>query len=152
MRTTQRIVLAASLLLTAACSQDSARVLGPGEPARSTWTRTYYFRGATYQGAHPFSAVPAAFSAGYVKVEMVPDNPLMGAYEMGRVDADGDLYGPFYKPADNSIRLTAVPTVSGCTFLGWIFGTSSSISTTQNPINMDSYKVYSQATGKFLCP
>ena len=151
MRMTQRIAVAAAALVAAACSQDSSRLLGPGTPVRSTWTRTYYVRGATYVGTHPFNAVPASYSAGYIKVELVPDDPAMGAYELGRVDADGDLWGPYDKPAGNSVRLTAVPTLSNCTFLGWIFGTSSSISSTQNPINMDTYKVYSEATGKFLC-
>ncbi|HSU12608.1 hypothetical protein [Longimicrobium sp.] len=150
MRISARILLAATALLAAACSNDTRQVLAPDAPARSTWTRTYYVTAMTYVGTHPFNAVPASYSAGYVKVELVPDNPAMGAYELGRVDASGDP-ASFYKPADNSVRLTAVSTLSNCSFWGWAFGTSTSTSTTATSINMDDYRPYYQVTGKFLC-
>lgn len=145
-----RYVLAMALAAAAACGSEGSPVATPGQPLQSTWTRTYYVTGQTLQGTR-FNLTPAAFSGGYIKVELVPDNTLMGAYELGTVPADGDAVS-FYKPANNSVRLTAIPTVSGCTFRGWVFPTSSSIATTANPINMDSYHTYYQVRGDFLCP
>lgn len=146
-----RCVLSLTLVLAAACGRDAASpVAAPDQPLRSTWTRTYYISGITYQGSR-FNIYPGSYVGGYIKVELVPDNTLMGAYELGRVDADGDAVS-FYKPADNSVRLTAVPTVAGCTFRGWKFPTSSSYATTANPINMDNYHPYYQVSGDFLCP
>lgn len=145
-----RCVLALAVLAAAACGREASPVAAPDEALRSTSTRTYYVTGQTWQGTR-FNLTPALFSGGYIKVELVPDNTQMGAYELGTVQADGDAVS-FYKPANNSIRLTAIPTGSGCTFRGWVFPTSSSIATTANPINMDNYHTYYQVRGDFLCP
>lgn len=145
-----RFVLAASLVLAAACGRDATTPLAtPGGPAASTWTRTYWISGLTLTGGR-FNWSPASFVGGYVKVELVSDNPLMLPYELGRVDADGDAVS-FYKPANNSVQLTAVPTVAGCSFHGWAFGTSTSTTTSQNPINMDNYHPWYQVRAEFRC-
>jgi hypothetical protein len=146
-----RCVLALALALTAACGREASPVAAPDQPSLSTWTRTYYISGMTYQGSR-FNIYPASYVGGYVKVELVPDNPLMGAYELGRVDADGDA-ASFYKPADNAVRLTAVPTVAGCTFRRWSFpGSGTSTTVSSNPVNMDNYHPFYQVQGEFLCP
>jgi hypothetical protein len=144
-----RCILAGSLAALAACGRDAGTpVAAPDEPLASTWTRTYEISSLTYTGTR-FNLTLSLINGGYIKVELVPDNPLMGAYELGRVESGGDVQS-FYKPADNSVRLTAVP-ASGCTFRGWVFPTSSSVATTANPINMDNYHTYYQVRGDFLC-
>ncbi|HST63242.1 MAG TPA: hypothetical protein VLK84_31315 [Longimicrobium sp.] len=147
-----RFVLAATLTLVAACGRDAATPLAaPDEASASSWTRSYWISGLTYTGSHLNWSL-ASFAGGYVKVELVPDYSSMGApYELGTVPADGDAMS-FYKPANNSLRLTAIPTVAGCTFHGWKFNLSStSIATQANPISMDSYRTYSQARAEFRC-
>jgi hypothetical protein len=151
MRTIHRAFAVVLTLAAAACGDHTQPAAAPAGPLKSEWTRTYLVSGRTYQGTKPFNMVPATFVGGYIKVEAVPDNPAMGAYELGIVYADWDPGSSFFKPANHSLRLTAIPTQANCTFRGWLFPTSSSIATTSNPVNMDNYRPQSEVRGDFLC-
>jgi hypothetical protein len=143
-----RCVLALAFVAVAACGREASPVAAPDQPLRSTWTRTYSVWGTTWQGT-ALNRTPALFSGGYVLVELVPDGGGPPT-ELGQVESGEDI-GSFYKPANYSIRLTAVPTGSGCTFRNWLFYPSS-VGTTDNPVNMDNWHSYSQVRGDFLCP
>lgn len=148
---TSRCILAVSLVLAAACGRDAASPVAPAAPAEplaSTWTRTYEVSALTYTGTG-LNRTLSLNSGGYVKVELVPDNSAMGAYELGTVESGGDV-GYFYKPANNSVRLTAIP-YSGCTFTRWRFPGAGSATATVNPINMDNYHSYYRVQGEFQC-
>ncbi|HEX6041864.1 hypothetical protein [Longimicrobium sp.] len=146
---TSRCIVPLVLAVLAACGRDVATpVAVPDAPLASTWTRTYQVSDLTYTGSG-LNLTLSLTSGGYVKVELVPDDPAMGAFEMGRVESGGDV-DSFYKPANNSVRITGVP-YAGCTFRRFVLGSSPSSTTTTNPINMDNYKVYYQVRGEFIC-
>jgi hypothetical protein len=149
MRIDSRLVSLSLVLLAAACSRDASPLAAPSEPRASTWTRTYTISAASVDAT---TLQPTSSSGGHVVVERVADATSV-ATQIGEVESNDDLYS-FFKPANYSLRLTAVPTGTGCTFRGWVLGTPTDFDangTDSNPINMDDLRPYSIVRAEFLC-
>ena len=151
MRIEPRLAFLSLVLLAAACGRDTSTLAAPSAPRASTWTRTYVVSAVTLDaGTHQ----PTSPSGGHVVVELVAD-ATSAATQIGQVESNDDLYS-FFKPANYRLRLTAVPTGSGCTFWHWVLGTATTppttITVTTNPVNMDDdFRPYSNARAEFLC-
>jgi hypothetical protein len=146
MRIDSRLASLALVLLAAACGRDASPLAAPAEPRASTWTRTYGVSAVTLDAG---TFQPTSPSGGHVVVELVVD-ATSATTQIGQVESNDGPYS-FFKPANYGLRLTAVPTGSGCTFRRWVLGTSPTLTVYSNPINMDDYRPYSIARAEFLC-
>src|ERR1044071_8980479 len=118
MRIDPRLVSLSFALLAAACSRDTSPLAAPSEPRASTWTRTYGVSAVTVDAS---TLQPTSPSGGHVVVELVAD-ATSAATQIDEVESNDGPYS-YFKPANYSLRLTAVPTGAGCTFGGWVLGT-----------------------------
>ena len=149
MRIDPRLVSLSFALLAAACSSDTSPLAAPSEPRASTWTRTYGVSAVTVDAS---TLQPTSPSGGHVVVELVAD-ATSAATQIDEVESNDGPYS-YFKPANYSLRLTAVPTGAGCTFGGWVLGTPTNPSvgsTNSSQINMDDLRPYSFARAQFRC-
>lgn len=151
MRIDPRTAFLSLVLLAAACGRDASPLVAPQEPRASTWGKTYRVMAVTLDAG---TLQPTSPSGGHVVVELVSD-ATSATTKIGEVESNDDLY-PFFKPVNYGMRLTAVPTGSGCTFRRWVLSTGGTPPTTlalnYNPLDIDpDFHPYSNARAEFLC-
>lgn len=161
MRPIRPLFVLATALLAASCAPDAGRLTAaPDQPLMSAGARTYtVYALAWYYNYSTRTMQPlSSYNAGYIKVELVSDAD-GSATQIGTVQSGtGTSTSSFTKPDGYSLRLTGVPTVSGCSVWRWVLKTPSGSSLTvggttapPNPINMDSYSAYNNARIDFFC-
>ncbi len=148
MRRNPKLIALALVLAAAGCGRDAGQLTAPTEPRLTTFSRTYGVSAVTLTGSPP---AQAGFSGGHVDAVLVADAD--GSFTfLGTVESN-DGPDAFFKPANQALRLTAVPVGTGCVFDQWVLSTPTNVSITVagNPINVDDYRPYSYARAEFVC-